>query len=255
MTTSQRAAVLPFVEEALARINDLPAAFGVEQRAELVEIYRRMESGEPLPPETEREIIDIRVRDVYGKKPDGHAPVVGSIPLPNAMLRVAQDWRASSGMTADRLHESGMATEAGAIRDTLAGLPTDAAELEDSLDQELHAAGHVRTILEAFLVDGGGKQRRVRNGGSSTRKRRHNRKGDPKRLTAKQSEALTAYAELNGDIPKAAKRCGISPKSLRDRLEGAWLKIGKRPVMNVAKVNTKRLPTDKRGQEIVLSKE
>jgi hypothetical protein len=235
MTPSQRAAVLPFVEEALARINDLPSALGVEQWAELVEIYRRMKPDEPLPPRT--------------------APVVGSILLPTAMLRVAQDWRASSRKAADRLHECGMATEAGAIRDILAGLPADAAEMEDSLDQELHAAGQVRTILEAILANGGGKQRRVRNGGSSTRKRRHNRKGDPKRLTAKQSEALTAYAELNGDIPKAAKRCGISPKSLRDRLEGAWNKIGKRPVMDAAKVNTKRLPTDKRGQEIVLSKE
>jgi hypothetical protein len=71
----------------------------------------------------------------------------------------------------------------------------------------------------------------------------------PKRLTTKQAEAVQAYADLNGDIPKAAKRCGISPKSMRNRLAGAWKKIPKQAATNTIKAKISRLLTDRRGQE------
>lgn len=86
-------------------------------------------------------------------------------------------------------------------------------------------------------------------------KRRRKVNAARKQLTPKQTQAVEAYADLDGDIPKAARRCGISPKAMRNRLEGAWKKIGKRPMMNAIKAKTKGLPTDKRGQEIVFSDE
>lgn len=82
-------------------------------------------------------------------------------------------------------------------------------------------------------------------------KRRIQRKVDPKQLTAKQAEAVQAYGDSNGNIPKAARRCGISPRAMRNRLEGAWVKIGKRPMMNAIKAKTKGLPMDRRSQEDV----
>lgn len=85
------------------------------------------------------------------------------------------------------------------------------------------------------------------------RPKRRRRKADAKKVTPKQAEALKAYADLNGDIPKAAKRCGISPRAMRDRLEGAWTKIGERPIRNAMKSKAQRLTTDKRGQEVVFS--
>ena len=62
------------------------------------------------------------------------------------------------------------------------------------------------------------------------RRKRPRRKADTKQLTAKQVEAVEAYADFNGDIPKAANRCGISPKAMRNRLKGAFKKIGKQPL-------------------------
>ena len=85
------------------------------------------------------------------------------------------------------------------------------------------------------------------------RPKRRRRKADAKKLTPKQAEAVEAYAYFNGDIPKAAKRCGISPRAMRDRLEGAWTKIGERPIRNAMKAKARRLTTDKRGQEVVFS--
>jgi hypothetical protein len=91
---------------------------------------------------------------------------------------------------------------------------------------------------------------------ASKRKRRRPKTGSKsKPLTTKQAEAVQAYGELDGDIPKAARRCCISPKAMRNRLDGAWKKIGKRPMTNAIKAKMSRLPTDKRGQETVPSDE
>jgi hypothetical protein len=90
---------------------------------------------------------------------------------------------------------------------------------------------------------------------SRSTQRRRKASTTPKPLTARQAEAVEASGDFDGDIPKAARRCGISPKAMRNRLELAWKKIGQRPILNAMKAKTRRLPTDKRGQEVVFSNE
>ncbi|MCR9293902.1 MAG: hypothetical protein NXI32_14345 [bacterium] len=114
----------------------------------------------------------------------------------------------------------------------------------------MHLAGCLQGVIcevRQLIIDMGSK------GQNPKRLKRRRRQTDPKPLTPKQAEAVEAYAEFNGDIPKAAKRCGISPKAMRDRLTGAWKKIGERPVQNAMRAKTQRLPSDKRGQSVVFS--
>jgi hypothetical protein len=124
---------------------------------------------------------------------------------------------------------------------------SDLDALELQLEREYLLAANT-LAQHAISAGAAGKSKRAK------RRRRSGRKRDPKRLTPKQAEAIQAYADHNGDIPEAAKRCSITPKSMRDRLEGAWKKIGKRSTTNAIKAKTTKLPTDKRGQANIPAK-
>lgn len=58
------------------------------------------------------------------------------------------------------------------------------------------------------------------------RRRRRRVPAETRPLTPKQIEALTIVGECCGNKKKAAENLGIDRKSLTDRLEGAWKKLG-----------------------------
>ncbi len=76
-------------------------------------------------------------------------------------------------------------------------------------------------------------------------RRRQITRGRP--LTPKQVEAVQIYGECKGNLTKAAANIGIDRTSFRERLDGAYEKLGqKRPKRQG--LRARRLPQDRRGQ-------
>jgi predicted DNA-binding protein (UPF0251 family) len=87
--------------------------------------------------------------------------------------------------------------------------------------------------------------------GNGQRVKRRRRKTDaaPRPITAKQLEAAQIVAECKGNFSEAARRLGVSAKTVREHYHAGLQKLGRKAV----KHGTQRLPSDRRGQDSVSS--
>jgi DNA-binding CsgD family transcriptional regulator len=87
--------------------------------------------------------------------------------------------------------------------------------------------------------------------GKPNRSRRRRRKTDaaPRPMTAKQTEAVQIVGECKGNFSEAARRLGVSPKTVREHYQAGLRKLGRKAVKHA----TQRLPSDRRGQDSISS--
>jgi len=82
-----------------------------------------------------------------------------------------------------------------------------------------------------------------------TKRRRRKTDAAPRPITAKQAEAVQIVGECKGNITEAARRLGVSAKTVRQNYQAGLGKLGRKAVKHA----TQRLPSDKRGQDNVSS--
>jgi predicted DNA-binding protein (UPF0251 family) len=74
--------------------------------------------------------------------------------------------------------------------------------------------------------------------------RRKHRQQKPKKLTAKQLEAVEMFGKCESNYSEAARKMGISRNAFRDHINAAYWKLGQKvPTM----ARTQSMPTDRRG--------
>jgi DNA-binding CsgD family transcriptional regulator len=104
------------------------------------------------------------------------------------------------------------------------------------------SAAAVDRLLAEFLAhpepaSGDGKR-------SGKRRTRNRPPATPKPLTAKQVEAVQMVGDCKGNFAEAARRLGVTSKTVRQHYRAAITKTGQ----TVVKHATKALPSDRRGQ-------
>jgi DNA-binding CsgD family transcriptional regulator len=91
------------------------------------------------------------------------------------------------------------------------------------------------------------KHNKIATGGTRGNSRqRHQRQ--PRKLTAKQLEAVQVFAECEYNYSKTARCLGLSPSATRDRIRPAFHKLGQQVPR---RPKTRQLPIDRDGQSFV----
>ena len=80
---------------------------------------------------------------------------------------------------------------------------------------------------------------------SKLKRRRRKPNQTPKKLTTRQTEAMTLYGECQSNIAEIARRMGVDRKTAQQHVEAAFTKIGKSVP---TKAKTTSLKNDLRGQ-------
>lgn len=83
------------------------------------------------------------------------------------------------------------------------------------------------------------------------RSRKRSSADQPPSLTDKQLEALLAFRDCEGNVAEAARRVGITRKSLQERIAAANRKLGELAVSRDKRPKTEKSPTDRSGQSLV----
>lgn len=157
-TASEKKAIEITCSQALNNIKVLSESLDrySAEFSDLVDIYKKMETGSPLPMETVKEIAGNKVVPVYGKRPAGESERSGNLLLPTAAAALCVSWRSSAHEVAGHLEKAGYTIEGDAINRWLEELdrPTDDRVIDsDFLLSEETAAGHVRDVFQALAED------------------------------------------------------------------------------------------------------